>query len=297
MSLAAGELEISLRLVWIGRLLLLQADNNAVILYAQTLWRMAELRYVVYQIVVGDVVVNRTDPILSVTLRAAEQMRDKLHTVFEITPVETAPYSTSKDELVMLLDHLSRLLSRCILDPLDPESGNGDNKVALAAARRSFSQTAIRDWYIKLTFILTTLQKPTKIIKVTTLGFPDLQPAVPDTRYDTFDTTRILKSLVIKRVEKMVSGELLELTDVGELVAVVASGNLKETAALRLKGTTPAIEETVSVVSSEKQAKKPEAGNPTAAIAVQQQVSSVTAAPAKVMPPPRRLYSTVLKGY
>ena len=215
---ATTELELALRMIWMGRLLLLRAETEAALLYARVLWRMAELRYVVYQVALGDVEVDRKHPTLPVTVRAAEQMLEKLKVLCGTSPGNVGLYADSSDTLVVLLDLLSRQLSYNILDP-------HENNVV---TRRALSENTVLDWYVKLTFIIGTLENSSIKKKVTTLGFPDLKPSLPEANYTRFEKTHLLSSLNVLRVEKEDAAHHLELRDVGELIAVAAAGKLHE---------------------------------------------------------------------
>ncbi len=283
------ELEMSLRMIWIGRLLLLQAGTDAAVLYAQALWRMAELRYVVYQIALGDVVVNRTDTTIAATVRAAEQMIDKLETQSGLSLGKAGIYADSSDTLVVLLDLLSRQLSHCVLEP------HKDNFVT----KRTVTRNTVLDWYVKLTFIVKTLEKSSVIMKVTTLGFPDIKPTLPEANYVLFAKTHILTSLKVMRVEKEDSGTLLELRDVGELIAVAAAGKLDETKTLRLppsdKVVPAAVRMTESIVQPGQDAKN-------AALVPTESKTKTEQEPARKEPTkvpvqiPTRSYAAVVKG-
>lgn len=179
-------MESNIRMIGAARSILLAATNPSETLYARMLWRAAELRYVLYQICLGDVLVTREDPVLKATTRAAQQLCEKLaKDTCGIAPAPLDLVTSETDQLVVALDTLSRQLCGILFET------NPERQIPLKLS-------TVKDWYIKLTFIITTLQKPSVTKRMTTIEIPDEDV---DANYEQLEETQLLKSIRIIRIK------------------------------------------------------------------------------------------------
>ena len=193
-----SELDVHILHVRAARAILLGAQTEPEILFGQVMWRTAEIRFVTYQLSIGAVVINADDSALEATIRAAEQLEKKLmvDTGIVATEMNSGLHSIQEDSIPRKVEAALKRLSQqlcAIIFVEDPST-----HVALMPS-------TVRDWYVKLTFVMVTLSRAITIISRTTLSIPDEK----GDNYKNFDEALVLPSLQVLRCK---------LGDVPELV-------------------------------------------------------------------------------
>lgn len=184
------ELKECIHLISTARMILLSATTALQLLYARILWRTAELRFMTYQVAVGDVVVDRASRALAATTRAMEQLYAKLVTDVGFDDNgKVMENVTLDDPLFIQMARLSHLASCLFFEGI------------IAQKRVNLTMATLQDWYIKMTFVITTMQASSVLVKRTSFGFPEKEN---DDRlnHENMKTTHLLVSLVILRVPK-----------------------------------------------------------------------------------------------